>query len=189
MARRKTKSDPLFGDPKPPIANGRQIGAALAGLDATARSMESKWGVGRLPEIVSTETAVKFGGVQDALNQLLDAAEDVPSIAAVAGSLQRGWLALDAEATKLGAKPIEPVGWCFKVGSQPAVLARTDADAAAIRAIDPDANIWTLESVGNAIHALMTRDAPKVAEIFDKPAPETLNPSPFNEATGDAIPF
>ena len=37
----------------------------------------------------------------------------------------------------------------------------------------------------------MKRDAPNMAEIFDKPAltPEALNPSPFNEVTGDAIPF
>ncbi len=189
MARPKRKPDPIFGDRKPPLKNGMQIGAALASLDATARAMELKWGVGRLPEIVSQETALKFGGVQDALNELLDAAEDVPSIAAVAASLQRGWLALDAEATQLGIQPIAPVGWCFRIGAQSAVMARTDADAAAIRAIDPQANVWTLEKAGNAIHALMTRDAPAIAEIFDKPEPEQLNPSPFNEATGDAIPF
>ena len=192
MARRKLiKPDPLMSGNSKPMPNAMAISRALAPLDGTARSMELKWGVGRLPELVSPETAAKFGGVQDTLNDLIGEARDVAGIATLAATMQRAWVALDAEATKAGQRPIEPVGWCFSIGNQRAIMVRTDADADAIRQHDPKAEIWTLAKAGNAIHALMKRDAPNMAEIFDKPAltPEALNPSPFNEVTGDAIPF
>lgn len=191
MARRKhIKSDPLMTGDSKPMKNAMEITNALKPLDGTARSMELKWGVGRLPELVSPTTAAKFGNVQDVLNGLIEDASDVPAIATMASTLQRGWLALDKEATESGQRPIEPVGWCFKVGEHRAIMVRTDADADAIREHDPNAEIWTLEKAGNAIHALMKRDAPNIGEIFERPVPpEILNPSPFNEATGDAIPF
>ena len=161
-ARKKFKADPLFGERKPAVKNGVLIGKLLAPTDAVARSMELKWGVGRLVEIVPVDWAKRFGEAAQQLNDLLEDG-DTEKIAAAADVVRRAWLKLDQVAVQAGQKPIEPVGWSFRVGNQPAVLARTEADAAAIRAIDSQANIWTLESVGNAIHALMVRDAPAIA--------------------------
>ena len=54
----------------PSAASPEGIGCdmALGGLDRMAREMDRKWGVDRLPDLVSPEMAAKYGSAMGKLN-------------------------------------------------------------------------------------------------------------------------
>lgn len=97
-----------------PEARGDAVFGAIYGalrpLDELAARMESKWGYDRLETLVSPDTASKFAAVRERLNAAIDAA-DVAAVRHEASILYRGWIALDAEATRLGAEPRPSTVW------------------------------------------------------------------------------
>lgn len=102
--KRKRKADRLtYG-----VANEKEIKAdyAVAPFDKAARDMDRKWGVDRLPEIVSTEMAAKYGAALAKLCAAIDEGEP-EMIAARAAVCIRGMAAMDAEAVSLGRATAE----------------------------------------------------------------------------------
>lgn len=101
--RRKRNSDRLVT----PGASPKQmeIDMTLAPFDGACRAMDKKWGTDRLPELVSTESAAKWGKVIAGLNAAIDK-EDAVLVAKWADSGKRGLAAMDAEATAAGHKPL-----------------------------------------------------------------------------------
>lgn len=92
--------------------------AATAVLDRTASEMERIWGVGRLPTLVSPETAAKFAMAEQQCEEAIESG-DVVAAAGKAAALERGWRALDQEARARGHKPGDTgVVWCAAVGSR-----------------------------------------------------------------------
>jgi hypothetical protein len=85
---------------------------ALGPLDRVASEMERKWGVERLPTLVSPETASKFGSAKGKLDLALDM-RIVSEVSHRAGVLIRGWYALDAEATAAGHEPMSADAWTW----------------------------------------------------------------------------
>jgi len=77
---------------------------AVAPFDRAARDMDYKWGVDTLPELVSEQTAEKYGSALAKLNEALNQS-DSAVVAARAAVCVRGLSAMDAEATAAGRKP------------------------------------------------------------------------------------
>jgi hypothetical protein len=76
-------------------------------VDAVASEMELKWGVGRLPALVSTDLAQRFYSQLEKLNAALDVGS--PADREVHGQrMINAWRYLDKAATEAGAKPISP---------------------------------------------------------------------------------
>lgn len=137
---------------------------ACTALDEQVSALERKWGVDRLPRLVSPELATRFRQAAD-----LHAAEapyaDPPRLAELDAMMARAWAALDADATSRGAEPLPPA--CFEVDSgDPArgviviALDNTHAQALALRAKQEGRRVetWTLAEVaavmrGHAITA------------------------------------
>ena len=69
--------------------------------DRVARSMELKWGIGRLETLVSEELAEKFQRQQELLNEAIE------KLGVHDRAMCRAYQLLDAEATRLKAKPDE----------------------------------------------------------------------------------
>lgn len=101
--KRQRKSDRLLA----PGATRQQIECdfAIAGFDEAARMMERKWGIDRLPAIVSAETAAKYGRAIGMLNEAIEA-ENVAEVIRIAAACQRALAVLDAEATEAGHQPV-----------------------------------------------------------------------------------
>lgn len=93
---------PFFSSPP----KQAQCYQALQPLDKVASEMESKWGVERLPSLVSPDLAMKFERARQQLDEAV-AADDPELTAQKAAALIRGWRKLDAEATEAGY-PVEP---------------------------------------------------------------------------------
>lgn len=74
-------------------------------LDELVNQLERKWGIDRLPHLVSPETAAKFGQAVDMHSAAQDTGQDMAPLNAM---MERAWRALDAEATSLGKEPLPP---------------------------------------------------------------------------------
>jgi hypothetical protein len=137
-----------------PIAEG--IHHSIKPLDRIATEMELKWGCDRLPGLVSSQTAAKFGSAKAKLDAAIES-NVAAEVAKTAGVMMRGWTALDAEATKGGHKPLEPNIWCHttEAGFRFAV-AQGNADALKALNMDPDLEgvaVYSLDEIGRLLES------------------------------------
>jgi hypothetical protein len=86
------------------------IKAILDGVDAIAREMERKWGVGRLRLLVADALRIRFDAQKAKLDAAIATDEEV-YIRAQAEGMRRAWLGLDRAATEDGAQPLAPEVW------------------------------------------------------------------------------
>lgn len=120
---------------------------ALQPVDQTARQMEDKWGVDRLPTLVSVETAAKFGSAKAKLDAAIFQ-NDVDEVTKRAGVMQKGWIALDKEATERGHAPVEPQAWTWRDDDdKPHAFVRDVAEAHAYGKAHPGVAVWTMAEV------------------------------------------
>lgn len=139
MEKAKAKNFPIKGLDEIE-ADAGAINAVLARLDAEVVEIEGKWGVDRLPRIVSIEMAAKFGSAQAKLNAAIETG-DVAAIVQRAAIMLRGWEALDDHASACVNPDTEREDglWGYRHGGKPytIVLERSKAHREASRAIDP----------------------------------------------------
>ena len=87
---------------------------ALGGLDRMAREMDRKWGVDRLPDLVSPEMAAKYGSAMGKLNAAVRES-DVAHTVARAEVCVRGLRAMDAAADAAGMPHSDPDIWEYQI--------------------------------------------------------------------------
>lgn len=103
----KTKTSFSSGSPLVTPESYHQCVAVIAGVDQVAGDAERRWGIGRLPLLVSDELRLRF---REACIRW-DAAirswqrDDVQRIGDM---MRRAWAALEAEAISLGHAPLTP---------------------------------------------------------------------------------
>lgn len=78
---------------------------AVAPFDRAVRESDRIWGTDRLPELVSPETAAKYGRTVSSLNAAITA-NDAERVADRAAACIRGLAAMDAEARSAGHQPL-----------------------------------------------------------------------------------
>ena len=83
---------------------------SLAPFDRAVREMDKKWGVDRLPELVSSESAAKWGKAMAGLNGAIDA-KDPDKVKFWVEVCLRGLQAMDAEAVAAGRPVSDPMIW------------------------------------------------------------------------------
>ena len=165
------------------------IKAVLDGVDAIARQIEGKWGVGRLRLLVGDALRIKF----DAQKVKLDAAiatDEEAYVRAQAEGMRRAWLALDRAATEAGAEPLAPEVWeCVLPASGEVVsIVRTEIEA---HHVARETEVWTLAEIAVLIERLgddlrqVKRAFPgsAVVEVRDRDTP------PIDWEKGDDPPF
>lgn len=87
-----------------------QMYGAMKPVDAIAAEMELRWGAGKLETLVTPETAAKFESARAKLDVAIFN-RDPELVIQRAGVMVRGWKALEAEALRLGHKPMPPELW------------------------------------------------------------------------------
>jgi hypothetical protein len=114
--RQKPKRPPKFDRLLTPDASKAQIecNGAFALYDRRAREMEEKWGIDKLPELVSPETATKYGTTLANLNAALERNNPQEVLECVHSAL-RGIDYLDAEATANGHQPNTGDFWEYEI--------------------------------------------------------------------------
>ena len=161
---------------------------AIGPFDQAAREADKRWGVDRLPDLVSAETAARWGTAMANLNAAIDAQDKALVIARVNACL-RGFAAMDAEATAAGHAPIVPEAWEFDVNGQTVALLRDMAAWPAYEALRPGVRIYSLREVALALGNY----SPGVAEAKKHfPGAEVTairQPTPLEDDLNDIIPF
>ena len=155
----------------------------MKNLDTVSRSMEQKWGVDRLPRLVSEILQVKFDQQRNLLESAIKS-NDAAQISKQSEGMRRAWVALDQAATADGHMPLGNAVWTekHKTGDVIAVY-RDDAQLVDIAAAGGVS--FTLEELVRLIPAdvLVAKKefhGIKVVDVRDKTKDEDLN---------DEIPF
>lgn len=125
---------PKVGGQTPP-----DLSAALSPLDQVAANMEAKWGCDRLPRLVSTDLAARFGSARQKLDEAIRT-NDPDLTARRADILIRGWQALDRAATEAGHTSMPPDTWSVRHGDKTytVVLNRRDHDIVSRLSPEPE---------------------------------------------------
>jgi hypothetical protein len=128
---------------------------ALRPLDKIAANLETKWGVDRLPSLVSPDTAAKFGTAKAKLDQAIEA-EDPELVTRKATVLWRGWAAMAEEATAAGHKPLEVEAWAWESeGGTAFTVCRSSTHAhALVKRGDIGGRIYSLEEICRIVEAV-----------------------------------
>lgn len=123
---------------------------AMAPFDRAALEMDRKWGVDRLPELVTPETALKYGKAIAHLNSAINE-NDPDKCAAAANNCIRGLSAMDAEAIRIGRNPIPANVWIFENDGKPFGVVREAGDWATLMDQYPTLTLYTLREVANSL--------------------------------------
>jgi len=153
MAKRPTrqkKYDRILH--KSATANEIKADLSLAPFDAAVRAMDKRWGIDRLPELVSTESAAKWGKAMAGLNGAIDAHDPDKVKFWVEVSL-RGLTAMDAEAVSLGRPVSDPMIWEYQYEGTTFGIIEDGREWPAAYANRPGIAIHTMREVAIALHA------------------------------------
>jgi len=125
---------------------------AVAPMDRLAEHYDQVWGIDRLPELVSPETAAKYGSAMAKLNAALEV-NDPAEVQLRTEVVMRGLHAMDAEAKRLGAQPASTDVWEVELNGKVIGIMRDARNWKAIKAERPDLELVTLREVAVALAA------------------------------------
>lgn len=134
--------------------------ALTQGVDHIAVECEHRWGVGRLPLLVTAEMRAKFIRQGDRWRDAMEAAwnspmltrDQIDAVKSTTGGMERAWRALDAQAKADGAKAIDPDIWEVALADGSiAQIVRTNAEASAVIREGRALSVWTLDEIGRCI--------------------------------------
>jgi hypothetical protein len=163
------------------------IQSVLAGVDAVAKDMERKWGVGRLRLVVNDLLRAKFDRQKDLLDDAITA-NDAAQVEKHGSAMKRAYEALDRSATESGQKPMSPHVWELVVPSTGEVVALVRTEAEAHHAAGRG-TVYTLADIAQIIDALPDAvSAVKAAWPTSRLTVKTKPPPDWDNG-GDPIPF
>lgn len=138
-----------------------QCDYALGPFDRMAVEMDRKWGVDMLVELVSPETAAKYGSAMAKLNAAIEA-QDPAMVAARAAVCMRGMQAMDAEATEAGKQPASDDVWILAFNGKQVGLLKNGRGWKKVAEQYPDLQLVTENDV---ILALEAFEASKLGQM------------------------
>lgn len=124
----------------------------LAPFDKACREMDLRWGVNVLPELVSVESAEKWGKAMAGLNGAIDA-QDPDKVKFWVEVCLRGLAAMDAEAVSLGRPVSDPMIWEHEYEGTVYGIIEDGREWPAAYAKRPGIAIHTMREVAIALHA------------------------------------
>jgi len=141
IPRRKRKGDRL---PDPPTSEPDvSCDYAIGPLDRLALEMDRKWGIDRLPELVSPDTAERYGKAIAQLNAALEA-RDPKTASHKASVCMKGLRIMDAEAEANGAPQAKGNYWEYSLGDFQFAIIEDDREWQSLKAARPDLMFFTM---------------------------------------------
>ena len=166
---------------------------AVEALDEVAHSCERKWGVDRLPRLVSVDLAEKFYRQVEKLNDAIADEATGGSVANVefeAGRMVNAWRALDAAAEAAGAEEASGMYLSARMADGRSLVICSDLEAVGVwRMVNPDqpAAVWTLDEVVKVLEGFDLVNRTK--HLFEGAVVEDARVSRrVNWARGDELP-
>ncbi|MEY1555309.1 hypothetical protein AB3Y40_06705 [Yoonia sp. R2331] len=191
---RRAKRPPKFDTITHPDASADETRKhyTLAPFNRIADEMDRKWGIDRLPELVSVDLARKFGDTMADLNKAITTGTP-DEVVAWAGVGVRAYVALDKAAEEAGQPKADQEVWEIEVDGERIGVMRDDKAWQSIKAARPDLKLITLrESVLAAVAYDMTSGVlDEIKSHFPDASVSSVKPTdPVNYAAGgDEIRF
>lgn len=167
-----------------------QCDYAVGPFDRMAYDMDQKWGVDMLPELVSPETAAKYGSAMAKLNAAIEA-QDPAMVAARAAVCIRGMQAMDAEATEAGKQPASDDVWILAFNGKQVGLLKNGRGWRKVKEQYPDLQLVTENDVILALEAFEASKLGQMKAMIEGsfPQAEVTRFVVRKEELEDAIPF
>lgn len=166
---------------------------ALEHLDEVATQCERRWGVDRLPRLVSIDLAERFYRQLDKLNAAILEEATGGSMANVeheAGRMGNAWRALDAAAEAAGAEEASGMYLGARMADGRSLVICSDLEAVGVwRQYNPDspAAVWTVDEVVKMLEGFDLVNRTK--HLFEGATIEDVRPAQkLNWARGDELP-
>jgi hypothetical protein len=160
---------------------------ALGPFDTMARAMNAKWGVDRLPDLVSPEMNQRWAQALINLNAAINSDDPELTAARVAACL-RGFAAMDKEAEAAGHQPITPEAWEVEIDGKVCAILKDDAAWPKYAALRPGVRIYSLRECANAL-AAYGQSVAAVKDAFPGAQINERKRTPLEESLNDEIPF
>jgi len=192
LPRRQRRGDRLID----PTTSEADVGCdyAIGPLDRLAEEYNKKWGIDRLPELVSPETAERYGKAIAQLNAALEA-RDPKTASHKASVCMKGLRIMDAEAEANGAPKAQGNYWEYQLGDFKFAIIEDDREWKTLKAARPDLMFFTMREMAIAMKAYCEISPIADAKDFFPGAQITQLPE-IDQATkdlfakgGDPIPF
>jgi hypothetical protein len=127
------------------------ITAVVLGVDQVWRGIEAKWGVGRLPVLISDETRLSMRRGMIAWQTALMEG-DVEAVRALGPKIIHALGVMGREAERLGHKPLDVNVWeVMREDGTVVAITRTSAEAGAVARDGRALEVWSLEEVGRVL--------------------------------------
>lgn len=181
----------MWGDHRYPI-----VKAALESVDEVARTLEQRWGIGRLQRIAPPDLAVKFAQATENFNEACNQ-DDHNYMVQKANNLIAGWKALERSAEKNGFSPADPKVLYLRapddaLDGKPFAIIEHSGD---YKRIEPDTvtRIYTIDEICRFIQFWEEKNsmANTVKDTFPGSQITSIKPNNENkeEPFDDEIPF
>lgn len=159
---------------------------ALGPLDTASSAMNKKWGIDRLPEIISVESCEKWGKAIAGLNDAIDA-QDPDKVKFWVEVSLRGLALMDAEAVSLGRPVSDPDIWEYEYEGTTFGIIADGREWPAAYANRPGIAIHTMREVAIALHAQRNGivNAAKLAFVGAEVTAIRNEWDPFEETVAD----
>ena len=183
---RKKKSDRLISSQC--TKEEAMVDMAVGPFDRAVIEMDRKWGVDVLPELVSPETAAKFGSAFQKLNEAIDKT-DPQETATRAAVCIRGLQAMDREATERGAQPASDEVWHIEADGKTFGLMRDARAWQAVQDRHPNLTLITEREMVHALEMYRNSVAHKALELAKEHFPSAELTKVKTKSYEDDIPF
>lgn len=160
----------------------------LAPFDRAMNDAEEKWGIDRLPELVSIETAEKWGSAMAKLNAAISEANP-DEIKARVGVCLRGLAALEAEAIAAGHQPKPAEVWEYEFEGRIFAVIKEGKDHKTLGPHFEGRRIYTMREVAIALNHLDQRLFAAVKDQFPDSKLIALRKAPADFPADEPIPF
>jgi len=171
-------------------ATYRKIQNYLTEYDRVVSDYERRWGVERLPNLVSPELRDRFWQQMDKLNDAIhrDAAVDVEHHVAVT---LRAYGALEKEAIALGGKEIGMDVWTAHADGKVVAIARDEQAVKPIKEDMPDALVYCVQEVAVILAKWSEQNtlAVQVKDTFPGATVSAVKKTDLEDKLDDEIPF
>ena len=156
-------------------------------IDQVAISYEAKWGIGKLPELITDELKAKWRTQNERFNDAIGR-QDLRDIQNLCEGTIRAWSALEQNAIANGHKPHDAEYWEIK-GDFTYRIYKTHIDA---RQPSPKGTVsYSLQEVANILqdYQLVNKVKETVGGVLVNVAPKVMDKSKRYEVEEDEIPF
>lgn len=167
---------------------------AVAPFDRVAREMEKKWGIDRLPELVSASMSQRYGAALAHMNECINE-RDPAKTAAAAQNCIRGLQAMDAEATAAGHQPATGAFWEYELDGWKFAVLHDEREWQTAKDARPELTFFTMREAALAMRSwCQALPIEKIkhhlpAATVSKLPPGEKLPASFWATGGDIIPF